>query len=67
MKTKAKKDTKKAANIIDTAEVLGLSQSTVQKVLRGDRENPNVINVFMILDEGKNKLLKAVKELVPFN
>ena len=67
MRNQRKRDVKNAANIKDTAEVVGVSTRQVQRVLAGEQENPNVINVYMILEEGKNTLLKAVKELVPFN
>lgn len=62
-----KRDTRRAATILDTAELVGVSQSEVQKVLRGDRENEQVVAVFMEIQEGKNALLNAVKKLIPFN
>lgn len=67
MKNNRKRDTRRAANILDTAEITGLSTSQVQKVLRTDRNNDTVVSVFMELQEGKNKLLEEVKKLIPFN
>ena len=59
--------TNRAANVKDTAELVGVSTSLVQKVLRGERENETVLTVFMELSERKNLLLDEVKKLIPFN
>lgn len=67
MKNNKKRDTRRAANILDTAEITGLSTSQVQKVLRTDRNNDKVVAVFMELSERKNDLLEEVKKLIPFN
>jgi DNA-binding LacI/PurR family transcriptional regulator len=63
----SKRDIRRAANIADTAEIVGVSTRTVQRVLNAEQKNENVLSVFMVLSEEHNKLLKAVKELVPFN
>ena len=62
----SKRDIKKAATILDTAELAGVSPRQVRRVLRGEQENQNVFTVFMELTEGKNMLLQEVKKLIPF-
>jgi hypothetical protein len=62
-----KRDVRRAATILETAEIVGVSQSEVQKVLRTDRNNEKIIAVFMELTERKNALLEEVKNLIPFN
>lgn len=66
MKNSNKKDVRRAAIIKDTAEVVGVSQRQVQRVLAGNQENEKVVSVFMEISERKNALLKEVKMLVPF-
>lgn len=63
----SKRDIKKAATILDTAELVGVSPRQVRRVLSGEQENQNVFSVFMELTEGKNLLLEEVKKLIPFN
>ena len=60
-------DIYRAAKIKRTAELVGVSQRFVNYVLNGERESEDVMAVFMELQEGENKLLKAVKELLPFD
>lgn len=67
MKIQIKRDVRRAATIKDTAEVLGVSPSLVQKTLNTTRNNEKVIEVFMFLQEEKNLLVEAAKKLVPFN
>ncbi|MBN8834604.1 MAG: hypothetical protein ABS68_00080 [Niastella sp. SCN 39-18] len=62
-----KRDIRRAATVEETAGLLGISKNYVQKVMRGDRENDEVVAVFMELSERKNYLLEEVKKLVPFN
>ena len=62
-----KRDVRRAANIKDTAEVLGVSTSLVQKSLNASRNNEAVIEVFMEISERKNLLIEEVKKLIPFN
>jgi predicted transcriptional regulator len=61
-----KRDVRRAATVLETAEIVGVSQSEVQKVLRADRNNDRVLEVFMELTERKNALLEEVKKLIPF-
>jgi Ulp1 family protease len=49
------------------ADIHGVTPDHVRKVRRGDRVNQSILNTYMELLEGKNKLIQAVKELVPFN
>lgn len=65
-KNNRKRDTRRAARVLDTAEVLGVSPSLVQKVLRTERDNEKVVAVHMELTERHNLLLEEVKKLVPF-
>lgn len=66
-RNKTKREARRAATVIETAELAGVSTRTVQRVLSADQENEKVLSIFMTISEGHNKLLKAVKELVPFN
>lgn len=62
-----KRDTVRAATVLETAGILGISQRQVQKVMAGDSENDKVVAVFMELTERKSALLEEVKQLIPFN
>ena len=66
------RDIERAAIIKKTARINGVSDRYVRMVMENERENENVVFVFMTLKEGiqkleDNLLLKAVKELVPLN
>ncbi len=50
-----------------TAEITGLKTDTVYKIIRGVRENENVITIYMDLLDGDRTLVNEVKKLVPFN
>ena len=67
MEKKIKRDTEHAALVKKTADITGLSLNYVRKVIRMDRENDRVMNVYMTLKEGENELKAAVRKLVPFN
>lgn len=64
VKTK-RRDIIKAARVRKTADLTGVSQRHVQRVIEGSRMNDNVLTVFMKIEEGENQLLEAVKNLVP--
>lgn len=50
---KINRDTEHAAMVIQTARITGVSKSLVQKVIRGDRKNENVMSCYMdILENG---------------
>lgn len=65
------RDAIRAARVKRTADIVGVSTDLVYKVLNADRENELVENVFFAIvdadNETDNKLLTAVKNLVPFN
>ena len=67
MEKKGTRDTVRAARIKRTAEIVGVSERQVQRVLSADRENDKVLTVFFTLEEGENKLVQEVKKLVPLN
>ena len=50
-----------------TAELTGLTPNAIYKIIRGDRNNESVFETYMEIQERQNELLKAVKNLVPFN
>jgi hypothetical protein len=68
-KTK-KRDTERAARIKKTSRITGVDVRSVQRVLNGDQENEFVFDVYMAIAEEEekmeNKLIDAVKELIPF-
>lgn len=65
------RDAIRAARVKRTADIVGVSTDLVYKVLNADRENELVENVFFAIvdadNETDNKLLTAVKKLIPFN
>jgi ATP-dependent phosphoenolpyruvate carboxykinase len=69
------RDTVKAALVLKTSEITGLSPRSVNRVLDGNQNNESVLSVHMELQEGfqevvekvqTNFLLEAVNKLVPF-
>lgn len=67
-----KKDSEVATRIKRTAEMAGVSQRTVRRILKaefnGEREVRNrVLMIYMELEKGESTLLSAVKKLIPFN
>ena len=67
MDKKGNRDAIRAARVKRTAEITGVSERHVNRVMIGDQENDKVVLVFMELKEGENKLVEAAKKLVPFN
>jgi hypothetical protein len=61
-----KREAWKASLAQKTAKICRVSVRFVRMVINGERENEHVMQVYMKLMEGENKLLKAVSELVPF-
>ena len=61
-----KRNARRAATVIETAELVGVTPRAVQMVLSGDRRNEGVLSIFMEIDERHNALLREVKKLVPF-
>ena len=66
-KTPAKRDSFNATLVKQTAEITKVSERYVNYVISGDRENNQVMAVYMELLEGSNELKKRVMELVPFD
>jgi hypothetical protein len=48
------------------AEIHGVTADHVRKVVRGDRENGQILATWMHIIESDNMLLNAAKEVVPF-
>ena len=48
------------------AEIHGVTADHVRKVVRGDRENEQILATYMQIVENDNMLLKAAKDIVPF-
>ncbi len=67
MRKTGERDTIRAARIQKVAETLGKTPRYIRMVLNGDRENNQVLPLMMELQEGENKLLEAVKKLIPFD
>lgn len=55
-----------AARVKRVADLTGVSTRSVQRVITGNQKNEEVLSAFMLLAEEENKLLNAVKSLVPF-
>lgn len=62
-----KRDTERAAIILKTADLHKISKRQVRRILDGENQNKEVLETFMFLSEGQNKLVEAAKKLVPFN
>jgi len=62
-----KRDAFHAGLVQKTAETCRVSKRYVRMVINAERESQPVMDTYMTLLEGNNKLLKQVKELVPFN
>jgi len=71
-----KRDIERAARVKKTAEIVGVSERHVRRVLSGDHDNDEIIATYMELLEleqaayqtaRQNHLLAAVEKLVPFN
>lgn len=66
MRKSGKRDTQRAALTNKTAEIMGVSPRYVRMVINGERNDEAVLVVYMELKEGGNRLVEAVKKLVPF-
>ncbi|MBS1747219.1 MAG: hypothetical protein JST21_13700 [Bacteroidetes bacterium] len=64
------RDITRAAMIKKTAEITGVSQRHVQRMVNGYQKitdrNEQVFAVFMDLTEGTNSLIESVKKVAPF-
>ena len=67
----AERDTIRAARVQRTADITGVTPRAVRYILNGERENDDVLMVYMEIKEMEEKLdndLKnEVNKLVPFN
>lgn len=66
-----RRDPETAIRAKRTADIVGVSLTTVYRVIIGDprisKETADkVITVYMELKEGENQLIEQVKQLVPF-
>lgn len=61
-----KRSAELAGRIKKTAELTGVSQRQVRRIVNGTCKNEFVFSTYMELYEGENQLVKAVKELVEF-
>ena len=50
-----------------TANICGVSDNLVRKVMRGERENELVVSVYMELVEGKRELINRVSRIAATN
>ena len=67
MKKPKQRSSENAFRVKRVAEITGLKPNSIQKIIRGDRENEEVFTTYMELLERDNALLAEVKKLVPFN
>lgn len=66
MKKLNQRSSENAFRVKRVAEITGLKSNSVEKIIRGDRENEEVFTTYMELLERDNALLAEVKKLVPF-
>lgn len=67
VKNQFKRSARRAATVIETAKIVGVTQRTVQMVLKDDIKNEKVLSIFMEISERHDRLLKEVNQLAPFN
>ena len=65
------RDPETATRVKRTAELVGVSPTTVYRVIMGDERisketSEKVMTVYMELKEGENLLIEQVRQLVPF-
>ena len=49
------------------AQIHHVTDGYVRKVINGERNNDSILSSYIKIKQEKNKLIEAVKELVPFN
>jgi hypothetical protein len=59
------RDPEKAIRVKRTAELAGVSERQVYRVIDGDQKNEEVLRIYMQLSEGENLLIEAIKKAVP--
>jgi predicted regulator of amino acid metabolism with ACT domain len=65
MAKKEERNAELAARVKKVASITGVSRRMVYMVIKGERANEEVTRAYMMLYEGENKLLEAVKRLAP--
>ena len=61
------RDVRRAARVLNLAELAGVSTRQVRYVLDGVKTNHAIIEGYLMLERLDNQVLQAVKELVPFD
>jgi len=64
MNKNAKRSTKLAAIVQKTAGITGFTTDYIYLVVRGDHKNQDVMQTYLFLHEGENKLLMAARKLL---
>jgi hypothetical protein len=67
MQNSSKRNSEQATRVARTAEICGVSERQVYRVINGDSKNEDVLRVYMEFAEGENALVEMVKKLVPFD
>ncbi|MCC6290159.1 MAG: hypothetical protein IT249_19950 [Chitinophagaceae bacterium] len=67
IRKKKRRDPVVAARVKNTADIVGVSNRTVYRVIKGDSINITVLRAYMNLLEGERLLLEEVKRIIPFN
>lgn len=57
----SKRDARRAAKVINTADIAGVSTRQVQRVLAGDQDNDKILGIYMELDEREAAMLEEVR------
>lgn len=66
MRKKQQRSAEQANRVAKTATICRVSPRQVRRVINGECENDYVMEIYMSLVEGENKLLEEVKKIVPF-
>lgn len=67
LKNNRGRDAIKASLVKKTARITGVSARHVYRVIRADRQNEHVLEVYMRMLEYDQILVDYMKKLVPFN
>jgi hypothetical protein len=67
MKQKSERKLRRRDVATLVADIHGVTADHVRKVMRGDRENDQILATYMHIIETDNLLLQATKKAVPFN
>lgn len=64
MENQAKKKQKRDDTATIVADIMGVTADYVRKVINGDRENEDILAVYMELKQGKSRLVEAVRHAI---